>query len=207
MTKYPLFRVALTGGIGSGKTTIAEIFARYGVPVIDTDRIARDLVQKGMPALQEITHQFGSAILLPSGELYRAKLRDLVFADPAARERLEAILHPRIFAEVQQRIKSIHTPYCIIVIPLLAESKQAYPRDRILVVDIQPERQIQRMLARDQLTVSQANQILNAQASRETRLALADDVIDNNGAPEALVPQVEALHQRYLKMATAALPH
>ncbi len=193
--------IALTGGIGSGKSTVAALFAQFGVPIIDTDIIARELVQKGQPALAEITQHFGAEILTADGELDRKKLRDIVFHDASKRMQLESILHPRILDTVKISITTHHAPYCILVIPLLVESKQHYPHDRVLLVDTTPALQRQRMHSRDQIADSLAQQILAAQASREQRLAIADDVINNIADPAALTAQVATLHEKYLKLA------
>lgn len=199
--------IALTGGIGSGKSAVANLFAQHAVPVIDTDLIARELVQKGQPALHEIVNQFGPQVLTQHGELDRSTLRNIIFNDAVQRTKLEAILHPRIHAEVYRRINTLKAPYCLIVVPLLAETKQTYQRDRTVVVDTSPDIQLQRIMARDVLTQEQAQSILSAQASRDKRLALADDVIDNSGPPFALTAQVDQLHHHYLKLASTALPH
>lgn len=198
--------IALTGGIGSGKSTVAELFAQRGVPIIDTDVIARDLVQKGQAALAEIAAIFGNSMLTDKGELDRKCLREHVFAQPQAREQLEAILHPKIHTAVLEQIKHTEAPYCLLIIPLLAESKQRYPHDRILVVDTTPDEQVRRVMARDHLSEPQVRQILAAQASREQRLAMADDVITNSGNPAGLANQVMTLHEKYHKLARPPLP-
>lgn len=198
--------IALTGGIGSGKSTVAALFAKFGIPIIDTDIIARQLVQKDQPALTEITQCFGTDILTIDRELDRKKLRDIIFHDAAKRIQLEAILHPRILAAVNISITAHHAPYCLLVIPLLVESKQQYPHHRVLVVDTTPELQLQRLQTRDHIADSLAQQILAAQASREQRLAIADDIITNTADPTALTAQVAALHEKYLKLANSSLP-
>jgi dephospho-CoA kinase len=198
--------IALTGGIGSGKSTVASRFAERGIPVIDTDVIARELVQKGQPALAEIIAKFGTGMLRADGELDRIKLRELVFHDTQQRSQLEAILHPRILAAVKIALAGLHAPYCILVIPLLVETKQHYPHDRVVVVDTTPELQLQRLQARDQISNDLAQQILAAQASREQRLAIANDVITNIAATTELIAQVDALHAKYLKLAGSPLP-
>ncbi len=199
--------VAITGGIAAGKSAACQAFERLGVAVADADRIARDLVSRGQPALEAILVRFGADVLAPDGTLDRARLRLQVFSDPRARRDLEAILHPRIRAALQQACRAAAGPYAIAAIPLLAEGggRTAYPwLDRILVIDAPPATQIRRLLERDGGDREQAQRMLDAQASREQRLAIADEVIDNDGTPEALVAQVAALHERYLRRAATA---
>ena len=173
-------RIGLTGGIASGKSTVADMFAELGVPVIDTDIIAREVVTPGAPALLEIRARFGDEIIDATGNLDRGVMRRLVFADDAARLDLEAILHPPIGIETRRQAGEAGGPYQIIVVPLLVGSALLQFVDRVLVVDCDEETQVQRLLARDAETIEQARSILAAQASREHRLELADDVIDNN---------------------------
>ncbi len=198
--RWPL-RIGLTGGIGCGKSTVAEQFFRLGVPVIDTDAIARELVEPGEPALQWIVTRFGEEMLLPDGSLDRAKLRKRVFGDRQARRDLERFLHPLIRAEMRERIRRTDTPYCILEIPLLLESNWTDEVDRILVVDAPPEIQMERILQRGQLSRDEAKQIIASQVDREQRLAAADDVITNDGDPGQLEKQVKQLHTRYQEMA------
>lgn len=193
--------VGLTGGIASGKTAVSDRFARLGVPVIDTDRIARELVEPGMPALDAIVTRFGRTVLDSAGRLDRAGLRARVFGDPQARRDLEAILHPAIRAEAMRRVDALDAPYCILVVPLLVEGGMHRVVDRVLVVDVPPETQIARLMARDGSTTEQAKAILAAQASRDQRLAAADDVIDNAGPQDALDAAVTALDARYRGLA------
>ena len=192
--------VGLTGGIGSGKTAVSDAFARRGAAVIDTDLIARELVEPGQPALAEIRARFGAEILIGDGRLDRRRLRRLIFTDPRARADLETILHPRIDAAVRERLAAVDTPYAIVVIPLLTETggQRGY-LDRVLVVDVPERLQIERVMARDVVGAAQARQALAAQAGRAERLALADDVIHNDTSLAALDRQVEALHQSYLR--------
>lgn len=195
--------IGLTGGIGSGKTTVSDRFAQIGVPVVDTDQLARELVEPGRPALAEIVAHFGLNCLDDRGQLHRARLRERVFADPDGRRQLEAILHPRIRALMQERVAALAAPYCLVVIPLLAETGMTDWVDRILVVDAPETEQIRRVMARDQIDELQARRILAAQASRAQRLALADDVLENVGDLEQLDRQIAILHQRYLAFAAA----
>jgi dephospho-CoA kinase len=198
--------IGLTGGIGSGKSTVADYFTQEGVPVIDADRLARELVAPGSPALDEIAAEFGSSILLPDGRLDRPRLRRRVFADPSERRRLEAILHPRIYAEMRRRTQALRAPYCIWVIPLLLETAETSLVDRVLVVDAEESRQAERVLAREGMDKETFKAILRNQVSRTERLRAADDVIVNNADLGHLQRQVTALHHRYLVLADTALP-
>jgi dephospho-CoA kinase len=194
-------RIALTGGIASGKSTVAQLFAALGAKLIDMDQVAREVVAPGSPALAQIAARFGQQILLSDGSLDRAKLRDVVFADAAARADLEAITHPLIRARVAELGAKLAGPYQLIAVPLLAETGTARDYDRVLVVDTDPQLQLQRLMARDRMGQSDALRIISAQAAREARLAIADDVIRNEGDINALATQVQALHQRYLAQA------
>ena len=198
------FVVALTGGIASGKTLISDEFARLGVPVIDTDVIAHEIVEPGQPALLEIEQVFGAQILNVNGGLKRSELRGLIFSDPDARRKLEAILHPKIRQEVSKSISEVTSAYCILVIPLLA-GRGTYPNvNRVLVVDVEPEVQIKRLMARDDCDREQAGMVLAAQASREQRLQIADDVLDNSGLPGLARQEVARLHRNYLELSAGA---
>ena len=197
-------RVGLTGGIASGKSTVAELFAGLGVPVIDTDVLAREVIEPGQPALAEVVATFGPAVLGPDGRLDRRRLRERVFRDDAARHRLEAILHPAIRRAVEERSAQVGGVYQIHVIPLLAEKRLEATVDRVLVVDCPRELQIERVMARDITDRAGAERILDAQASRPERLAIADAVIENTGAPASLAPVVERLHGTYVQLATRA---
>lgn len=202
-----MFVVGLTGGIGSGKSTVADAFAAMGVPVIDTDAIARDLTAPGGAALDAIRTIFGEAVMQADGTLDRATLRRRVFADAAARHRLEAILHPAIRQRVEQALARLTAPYGLVVIPLLVETG-AY-RDmlqRTLVVDCPEEMQVTRVMARSGLVRDEVMAILAAQATRAERLADADDVILNTASPDVLRAEVASLHQRYLRLAAASMP-
>lgn len=191
-------RVGLTGGIASGKSTVADLFAELGVAVIDTDIIAREVVVPGQPALEEIRHAFGESVIEDDGTLDRNAMRRLVFRDPEARRRLEAILHPRIQQETKRQSDEVRGAYQIIAIPLLVESSLKSFVDRILVVDCDEKTQIRRLLARDAESEDQARRILAAQSSREERLAIADDVVRNDGSLADTERQVAALHERYI---------
>ena len=194
--------VCLTGGIGSGKSSVAQLFAERGIEVVDADALAHQLTGPGGAALPPIVGEFGADALDASGALDRTRMRRLAFSDPAARSRLEAILHPMIRAETERRARTARSPYLILMIPLLVESGAPRSRcDRVLVVDCPEEEQILRTMRRSSLSREEVQAILATQASRETRLARADDVIDNGADPSRLAPQVEALHRRYLELA------
>ena len=195
------FTVALTGGIASGKSEVARRFAALDVGIVDADVVARELVQPGAPALEEIASTFGPQMLDATGSLERAEMRALVFGDAEARRRLEAILHPRVRAAMLARTDVAQGPYVMLVIPLLVETAGYDWVDRVLVVDLPRAQQLARAIARDGMAPSLAEAMLEAQATREQRLAIADDVIDNSGPPDALDAQVAALHQKYVKLA------
>ena len=198
--KHP-YTVALTGGIASGKSLVSTEFARLSVPIIDTDVIAHEIVEPGQPALKEIENAFGAGIIDSNGRLKRSELRALIFADADTRTKLEFILHPRIRREVGKAIAKVTSAYCILVIPLLAE-RGAYPDlDRILVVDVEPEKQISRLMARDKSSQKQAEQALASQANREQRIKIADDILDNSGSPEDVRHEVARLNLKYLHLA------
>ncbi len=195
------YTIALTGGIASGKTMISNEFARLGVPVIDTDIIAHKLVEPGQAALKEIEDVFGPTVLDDTGRLNRSKLRSLIFSDPGKREELESILHPKIRMEAAKAVADVESDYCILVIPLLAE-RGTYPNvDRVLVVDVEIETQISRLITRDNSSRNQAEQALAAQASRKQRLSIADDVLENSGSPAQARHKVRALHRNYTTLA------
>jgi dephospho-CoA kinase len=200
------YLIGLTGGIGSGKSTAAELLARAGAGVIDTDAIAHALTAPGGAAMRSLIGEFGPAIATKNGALDRAAMREMAFADPTVRRRLEAILHPMIHAEVDRQIAALAPtfPYLVLVVPLLIETGTYRERiDRLAVVDCPEALQIARVRARSQLPEATIRAILAAQASREARLAAADDIIDNSTTLSALTAQLEALHQRYLAAAEA----
>jgi dephospho-CoA kinase len=196
------FTVGLTGGIGSGKTTVAELFASLGAGLVDSDAISRWLTGPAQPAVAEIARTFGPQFVAMDGSLDRARMRNLVFSDPLARKKLEAVLHPLIREESQRQIRASTAPYVIAVIPLLIESG-AYRgmMGRILVVDCDPETQVRRVMARSDLSRNEVLSIMDSQVSRQRRLSEADDVIQNDGGLEALREQVVPLHLRYLELA------
>jgi dephospho-CoA kinase len=205
----PVFSVGLTGGIGCGKTTVADLFAARGASVIDTDHIAHMLTAPNGAAMPALLAEFGADFATPEGALDRAKMRALVFADPGARARLEAILHPRIREATAAAALMATGPYVIFAVPLLIESGSWRDRvTRVLAVDCAEATQVARVMARNSLPEAQVRAIMAAQVTREQRLAAADDVIDNDGGIDALVPQVERLHAEYLAQANrmATLP-
>jgi dephospho-CoA kinase len=196
-----VFRVGLTGGIASGKSTAAKFFGALGVPILDSDQIARDVVEPGQPPLERLVARFGASILTPDGHLDRPALRDIVFSDPKARADLEALTHPAIGAALEARSATAGGPYQVLVIPLLVEKHLGSQVNRVLVVDCEEALQIRRLRARDGSTPEQAQAILDAQVSRSTRLKAADDVIANDADMSAVSAQVTALHARYLELA------
>jgi dephospho-CoA kinase len=195
------FRVGLTGGIASGKSTAAKFFGALGVPILDSDQVARDVVEPGQPPLERLVERFGRKILTPEGHLDRPALRDIVFSDPKARADLEALTHPAIGAAMEARSAAAGGPYQILVIPLLVEKNLRSHVDRVLVVDCDEELQIRRLRDRDGSTPEQVQAILKAQAPRAVRLKAADDVIHNDSDMSAVRDQVAALHERYLELA------
>lgn len=201
MANPKIVRVGLTGGIASGKSTVAKFFGALGVPIIDTDQVAREVVEPGQPPLEQLVERFGRGILTPDGHLDRPKLREIVFSDPRARTDLEALTHPAIGSAVAAWSAAAGGPYQILIVPLLVEKNLASQVDRVLLVDCDEELQIRRLQARDGSTVEQARAILAAQTSRAARLKVAHDVIQNEGDLSAVRDQVSQLHARYLELA------
>jgi len=198
--------IGLTGGIGSGKSSVAQCFAALGVPVIDADAIARELVVPGSPALARIVEWFGADVLTGDGSLDRTRLRRVIFNDKSRRAQLEAILHPLIRREMEQRRAQLDTPYCILAIPLLLEAKATAQVQRILVVDAPHYLQYRRVMARDGMGAGEVAAIIRAQIPFRERLARADDIIVNDKGLIDLQPEVERLHHYYQKLAAAGLP-
>jgi dephospho-CoA kinase len=198
-------RIGLTGGIASGKSTVAALFAALGVPVIDTDQIARDVVTAGSALLERLLARFGKDLLTPAGELDRRALRARIFAEPKDRAALEELMHPAIMAELQQRSQAAGGRYQILAIPLLVEHNLKASVERVLVVDCSEALQLRRVQVRDGVTLAEARAVLAAQASRTARLAAADDVILNEGDLAQVRRQVESLHIRYGTLARETL--
>lgn len=198
-----MLKIGLTGGIGSGKSTVCHLFAELGVPIVDADLIARQLVELGRPALLRIAETFGQQMLNEDGSLNRVRLREAVFADADQKHQLDAIMHPLVYAQIATDVAALQASYCVIAVPLLFESKNAYAVDRVLLVDCPVEMQIDRVVGRDKLTRRQVQAIIDSQMQRSERLARADDVIDNIAGPEQLAEQVKRLHNSYILLATA----
>jgi len=196
-----MFVVGLTGGIGSGKTTISNIFRGQGIQVVDTDVIAREIVQANTPCLKSIHKHFGNEILLANGELDRKKLRDIIFSSQQEKSWLEALLHPLIGQQTKQQLENVNSPYAILSSPLLLESPDAELVDHILVVDTLPEQQINRTVKRDKVEEVQVIKTMLSQMSREKRLCMANDIIENSGSMANTTKQILQLHEKYLNMA------
>jgi dephospho-CoA kinase len=197
------YTIGLTGGIGSGKSTVARAFAAHGVEIVDADALAHGLTAPGGAAIPALRAAFGDEVIDASGALDRARMRRIAFADPDARKRLEAILHPMIRADTDRLAQSARSPYLILMIPLLVESGDPRERcDRVLVVDCPEAEQIRRVMARSGLSRTDVEAIMATQVSRANRLAAADDVVDNSGEPTGIDAQVAMLHRRYLDLAS-----
>ncbi len=205
MTK-PAYRIGLTGGIATGKSAVADAFAALGIEIIDADRISRELVEPGRPALARIVELFGADVLDGAGQLDRRRLRERIFSDPQQRRLLEAVLHPAVVLELSRRSLETTGPYQILVIPLLLENGLETLVDRILVVDAPEETQLERLQTRDAMGLEQARRMLSAQTTRAARLAAADDVITNTGSLADLRLQVQQLHEKYLGLRQTQAP-
>jgi dephospho-CoA kinase len=195
-------RIALTGGIGSGKSTVTSKFQKLGTPVIDSDVISRDIVKPNSACLEWIINEFGVAILNDDKTLNRQKLRNIIFNDKNAKQKLEGILHPTIYQEIEKQLSKINHPYCLIVIPLLIETQAMEHFDRILLIDTSQDLQISRASNRDKISHEMVETIIKSQASREQRLKYADDIINNNVRIEELNAIVLELHEKYLKLSS-----
>ncbi|CAK9886022.1 MAG: Dephospho-CoA kinase [Candidatus Erwinia impunctatus] len=196
--------VALTGGIGSGKTTVANLFAEYGVDIVDADIIAREIVEPGMPAWRALKAKFGPSLFSADGKLDRAALREHIFSHPEDKTWLNTLLHPLIQTETQRQLAECLSPWSLWVVPLLVENNLQHLADRVLVVDVDRDTQLSRTINRDGISHYQAEAIFAAQASRESRLAIADDIIDNSGPPSAVRARIAQLNQHYHQLAAAA---
>lgn len=197
-----MLKVGITGGIGCGKSTVSYLFSEFGVSIIDADDISHRLVQAGQPALQTLSHVFGSEILLENGELNRGALKTLIFENSFAKQRLEAILHPLVFQEITHQINLLTAPYCIVSVPLLFETHAESLVNRILVVDCDVETQIERVKQRDNLSLERIQAIMATQVSTVFRRKYADDIIDNSKNNAALAEQVKKLHNLYLSLSS-----
>ena len=195
-----MLRVGLTGGIGSGKTTVCNIFSELGVPVIDADMISHKLVCKGKPALKRIKEIFGDIIIDVNGELDRNRMRNIIFSDIKARKQIESILHPLIYNEIQKQVSKLNNPYCIICIPLLFETNSENKVDRILVIDVPKNIQLKRAVLRDDKSTMDIKKIIDTQAPRKHRLQSADDIIVNDGDIAKLRDQISKLDKKYNKL-------
>lgn len=193
--------VGVSGGIGSGKTTVTNLFAEYGIEIIDADVIARQVVEPGTAALAAIVEKFGQMVLNQDGQLDRAKLRTLVFNNESSKNWLNQLLHPAIRQQMLLQTQQAQSAYCILSVALLVENQLYKEVDRVLIVDVQEAMQLQRAVLRDQSNKQQIQAIMKAQATRAQRLEVADDIIDNNGATQDLPAQVSELHKAYLKLA------
>lgn len=200
-----MLRIGLTGGIGSGKSTVADLFAAKGIPILDADVIARALVEPGQPLLAAIAAHFGDTVLR-EGQLDRARLREIVFNQPEDRAWLEGLLHPHVYVEMERRLAGLAAPYALLVVPLLLETGRRDAVDRLLVVDCPVAVQRQRVKARDGFDDAAIDGILAAQATREARLAAADDVIENSTGRADLAAEVERLHGLYRSLAGTPPP-
>ena len=200
---WPVYRIGLTGGIASGKTTVANLFAALGVPVIDTDVIAREVVAVGTPGLKEVIAGFGTSVLRPDGSLDRRRLRELAFATADRRRQLEALLHPRIRAAMEAQSAAAGGPYQVLVVPLLIESGLDARVDRVLVVDCSETVQRERLMARDGETAAGADRLLAAQVDRQARRSRADDLLTNDGNRDEIQRRVAELHATYLQQSMA----
>ncbi|MBE8566990.1 dephospho-CoA kinase [Vibrio splendidus] len=195
--------IGLSGGIASGKTTVANLFnEHFNIDIVDADIVAREVVAVGSDGLKQITDHFGEAILLEDGALNRSKLRELIFSDPTEKQWLNDLLHPMIRNKIDSDLSKVTSPYGLLVAPLLVENQMQSMADRVLIVDVPTEVQIERTMSRDNVSREQVASILKSQASREQRLAVADDVIKNHTKNQELLPQITDLHQKYLAIST-----
>lgn len=197
-----MLKIGLTGGIGCGKTTVANLFEALSVPVVDADQIARHLVAQGQPALARIEQEFGADILAEDGSLNRQKLKKIIFSDAGRKQKLESILHPLVYQAIEKALTQIDAPYCLIAIPLLFETRMTFLVGRVLVVDCPVETQIERVQKRDRLPAETIRSIIASQVSRAFRRAHADDLIDNSETAISLAEQVKKLHNLYLSLST-----
>ncbi len=195
--------IGLSGGIASGKTTVANLFnEHFNIDIVDADIVAREVVALGSEGLKQIAIHFGEEVLLEDGALNRAKLREVIFTDPTEKQWLNELLHPMIRNKIDSDLSKVTSPYALLVAPLLVENQMQGMADRVLIVDVPTEVQIERTMSRDNVSKEQVTAILKSQASREQRLAVADDVIKNHTKNQELLPQITDLHQKYLAIST-----
>ncbi|MEZ9158717.1 dephospho-CoA kinase [Vibrio lentus] len=195
--------IGLSGGIASGKTTVANLFnEHFNIDIVDADIVAREVVALGSEGLKQIATHFGEEVLLEDGALNRAKLREVIFTDPTEKQWLNELLHPMIRNKIDSDLSKVASPYALLVAPLLVENQMQGMADRVLIVDVPTEVQIERTMSRDNVSKEQVTAILKSQASREQRLAVADDVIKNHTKNQELLPQITDLHQKYLAIST-----
>ena len=195
--------IGLSGGIASGKTTVANLFhEHFNIDIVDADIVAREVVALGSEGLKQIATHFGEEVLLEDGALNRAKLREVIFTDPTEKQWLNELLHPMIRDKIDSDLSKVKSPYALLVAPLLVENQMQGMADRVLIVDVPTEVQIERTMSRDNVSKEQVTAILKSQASREQRLAVADDVIKNHPKNQELLPQITDLHQKYLAIST-----
>lgn len=193
--------VALTGGIGSGKSLVANLFSQYHVPIIDADEIAKSLSQPGQIAYNEILSHFGEKVLLNNQQLNRTKLREIIFHDSQQRQWLEHCLHPKIFAKIKRQVQAVKAPYCLVVIPLLSENFKKYQNiiDHVIVIDLDDSLRFERLLARDKQSPELLLKMMAAQATRQQRADIADTLLDNSGTVEQMSEQILRLHEKFSK--------
>ncbi|WP_347988191.1 dephospho-CoA kinase [Methylomonas sp. AM2-LC] len=198
-----MLKIGLTGGIGTGKSTVCKLFESLGIKTFDADIIARQLVEPGMPTLNLLENTFGADIIQADGTLHRAKLRELIFSDQIKKKQLEDIMHPLIYAKIAEETENASGHYCVVAVPLLMETQKTDLFDRILVIDCSKEIQLERVIRRNKLSREQVLAIIDSQISREQRLTLADDVIENSSSLSRLAEQIKRLHNSYILLATA----
>ena len=196
----PALTIALTGGIGSGKTSIASIFKNLGVPIIDSDTISKEIILPGKPCFKDIVNEFGEEILTNKGTIDRYKLRDIIFNNDKARIKLENITHPIIFKNIDIQTSLINYPYCLVIVPLLIETKSVKYFDKVLLVDTFKNIQFERVSKRDSMSLTLLRKIIKIQATRSERLKYADDIIENNNEIGNLNEYINILHKKYLTL-------
>ena len=197
-----VFKVGLTGGVASGKSTVTSLFHdKYQIDIIDADHIAHTLLSQGSPCYIEVVDTFGKAALLDNGEINRRYLRERIFHEPSAKQQLEAILHPAIHQQLLRKAESASSPYCILSVPLLIEVGMHKEVDRVCVIDVSENTQLERLTSRDKVSTETALAMINSQCDRQVRLQYADDIINNNQSVDSLAHQVAQLHELYLNFA------